>query len=239
MSKKVCISGGADPIHDGHLDMIEDASQYGDVIVILNSDDWLIRKKGFCFFNWQTRARLLASIRGVAGIIAVDDSDGTVCEALERLKPDYFANGGDRGIFNTPEVELCARLGIEMLWNIGGGKVNSSSEIAKRAIVHRKWGTYLTLDEGEKYKVKRLVIKPEHGISLQKHLHRTEDWTIISGMARIRIGKTTDIYQSNQSVFIDKGTVHQITNVSEFHPLIVIETQVGDYLGEDDIIRLS
>jgi cytidyltransferase-like protein len=239
MSKKVCISGGFDPVHEGHLDMIEDASQYGDVIVILNSDDWLIRKKGFCFFNWQSRARLLASMRGVAGIIAVDDSDGTVCEALERLKPDYFANGGDRKLFNTPEIGVCERLDIEMLWNIGGSdKANSSSEIAKRAIVHRKWGTYLTLDEGAKYKVKRLVIEPNKSISLQKHMHRTETWTIISGVARVRNGAKANTFFSKESVYIEKEHVHQVTNVGA-EPLVIIETQVGDYLGEDDIIRLS
>ena len=125
--KIVTISGGMDCLHSGHVAMILDAATYGDVVVILNSDDWLLRKKGYKFMDWNERAEILSAIRGVVDVVPVDDSDGTVCEALRRIRPDYFANGGDRKVGNTPEGEVCKELGIEMLWNIGGGKTQSSS----------------------------------------------------------------------------------------------------------------
>jgi D-beta-D-heptose 7-phosphate kinase/D-beta-D-heptose 1-phosphate adenosyltransferase len=125
--KVVAVSGGCDPCHSGHVRMILEAATYGDVVVILNSDDWLMRKKGYKFMSWEERAEILLAFKGVVSVVPVDDSDGTVCEALRRIRPDYFANGGDRKAGNTPEGDVCAELGIEMLWNIGGGKTQSSS----------------------------------------------------------------------------------------------------------------
>jgi len=129
----VMVSGGFDPVHVGHIRMIRDAAKYGDVIVIANSDDWLHRKKGFHFMDFQSRYEILDSIKGVILVDSVNDADGTVCDALKRHKPTYFANGGDRGKTNTPEVILCKELGIELLWGIGGyEKVESSSDLVER-----------------------------------------------------------------------------------------------------------
>ena len=131
--KIVCVSGGMDPVHVGHVRMILEASKFGDVVVILNSDQWLLRKKGFSFMPWEERAEILRAIRGVVDVVRVNDEDGTVCEALRRIKPDYFANGGDRKNENTPEVSLCLELDIKMLWCIGGGKIQSSSDLVSLA----------------------------------------------------------------------------------------------------------
>ena len=128
----VAVSGGMDPIHFGHVRMIQEAAQFGEVIVILNSDEWLMRKKGFVFMPWEERAEIIESIKGVKKVVRVDDSDGSVCEALRREKPTYFANGGDRTNKNTPEMEVCTDLGISMLWGIGGGKIQSSSDLVAR-----------------------------------------------------------------------------------------------------------
>lgn len=128
----VAISGGFDPIHIGHIRLIESAVEYGDVIVILNSDDWLKRKKGYLVMKWEDRSRILHAIKGVKQVRMVDDDDGTVCEALTRIKPDYFANGGDRTIDSTPEIDLCRKLGIRLLFGIGGEKSESSQEIINR-----------------------------------------------------------------------------------------------------------
>ena len=130
--KTIAISGGFDPVHIGHVKMIEEASRHGGVLVILNSDEWLQRKKGYVFMPWEERAEIIESISGVRSVQRVDDSDGTVCEALTRLKPTMFANGGDRKSDNVPEVAVCEKNDIEMIWNVGGEKIQSSSELVKK-----------------------------------------------------------------------------------------------------------
>jgi D-beta-D-heptose 7-phosphate kinase/D-beta-D-heptose 1-phosphate adenosyltransferase len=129
----VVVSGGFDPIHIGHVRMIIDAARHGNVIVVANSDAWLMRKKGYIFMPFEERQEILASIKGVLRVESVDDIDGTVCEALRRIKPTHFANGGDRKQTNTPEMDVCNELGINLLWNIGGGKIQSSSDLVKAA----------------------------------------------------------------------------------------------------------
>tara|TARA_R110002124_G_scaffold147674_1_gene313076 strand:- start:249 stop:737 length:489 start_codon:yes stop_codon:yes gene_type:complete len=130
----IMVSGGFDPVHAGHIRMIRHAAEFGDVIIIANSDDWLWRKKGFVFMEYERRVEILDAIKGVILVDSVDDSDGTVCEAIHRLKPTYFANGGDRGKTNTPEQTVCEELGVKLLWGIGGEeKLQSSSDLAKKA----------------------------------------------------------------------------------------------------------
>jgi len=116
----VMVSGGFDPVHVGHIRMIREAAQFGDVIVIANSDEWLHREKGFNFMEFSSRYEILDSLKGVILVDSVDDSDGTVCDAIRRHKPTYFANGGTRVKDNTPEVMLCKKMGVELLWGIGG-----------------------------------------------------------------------------------------------------------------------
>tara|TARA_Y100000592_G_scaffold100480_1_gene180727 strand:+ start:127 stop:576 length:450 start_codon:yes stop_codon:yes gene_type:complete len=131
----IMVSGGFDPVHAGHIRMIRAAAKYGDVIVIANSDAWLHNKKGFVFMDFHQRSEILNAIKGVILVDSVDDSDGTVCEAIRRLRPTYFANGGDRGKHNTPEQNVCDELGIEMLWSIGGDeKVAASSDLVKSVV---------------------------------------------------------------------------------------------------------
>lgn len=129
----VMVSGGFDPVHVGHIRMIREAAKYGNVIVVANSDDWLFRKKGFVFMEFPKRAEILNSIKGVILVDSVDDTDGTVCEAIRRHKPDFFANGGDRGRSNTPEQDVCEEMGVQLLWGIGGDyKADASSTLVER-----------------------------------------------------------------------------------------------------------
>jgi cytidyltransferase-like protein len=128
-TKTICISGGFDPVHIGHLRMMQAASKYGDVITIVNSDAWLMRKKGYIFMPFKERCEIIEGFESVNCTSYVNDKDNTVCEALRRLKPDYFANGGDRKTDNTPEMDICEELGIDMLWGVGGGKIQSSSTL--------------------------------------------------------------------------------------------------------------
>lgn len=132
-NRTVVISGGFDPLHCGHIRYILDAARYGELTIILNTDSWLIRKKGYQFMRWEQRAEILRAIRGVRHVIIADDRDNTVCPTLRSLYPDYFAKGGDRTMDNTPEQALCHELGIKLLWNVGGGKIASSSELVEIA----------------------------------------------------------------------------------------------------------
>lgn len=214
---RVLISGGFDPIHIGHIRYIREASKFGDVIVALNSDDWLKRKKGFVFMPFEERREILLSINGVSDVYQVDDSDDTVCEAIESLAPEYFAKGGDRKYSNTPEVVLCESLGVRLLWDVGGGKIQASSDI-----VNRNWGFYRVLHE-EDFKVKILTVLPYRSTSLQRHSKRNEHW-VFPG--------------NNEYKFIPVGEVHQLRNDSD-KPIQVVEIQTGKYFGEDDIERFT
>jgi len=131
--KTVMVSGGFDPLHVGHLRMIQEASKFGKVIVVINSDAWLFRKKNYVFIPWEDRKEIIEAYAEVWKVVSVDDSDGTVCDALKQHKPDYFANGGDRVETNTPEKVVCDDIGIKMLWNVGGGKIRSSSDLVEDA----------------------------------------------------------------------------------------------------------
>jgi len=115
----VMISGGFDPIHVGHIRLIQKASEYGNIIVAMNSDEWLFRRRGFNSIGFIERKEFLMAIKGVVDVVSVDDRDDTVCSALIEHRPTYFANGGNRNEKNTPEKLTCEELGIVMLWDIG------------------------------------------------------------------------------------------------------------------------
>jgi cytidyltransferase-like protein len=143
--KVIAVSGGFDPVHVGHLRMMQDAAQHGKLLVIVNSDDWLLRKKGYVFMPWEERAELIGAYDFVDHVVMAKDDDRTVVASLDELRPDIFANGGDRGDINTPEARFCRENGIEMMWGIGGGKIQSSSSMVisatqkKRAKDLEKW----------------------------------------------------------------------------------------------------
>ena len=105
--KIIVVSGGFDPIHIGHLRMMKEAANHGKLTVIINSDDWLKRKKGYVFMPFEERAELISELSCVNNVVMAKDDDRTVCESLRELQPDIFANGGDRGRGTTPEARLC------------------------------------------------------------------------------------------------------------------------------------
>lgn len=138
----VAVSGGFDPIHPGHIRMFKEAKALGDkLVVILNNDNWLRKKKKFNFMSEQERKEVIESIRYVDEVVLTkhvkDTDDISVCDALLKIKPDIFANGGDRKPDGdpVPEVELCKKLGIKMVYNVGhGGKIQSSSSLVDKAM---------------------------------------------------------------------------------------------------------
>ena len=135
----ILVSGGFDPIHSGHIKLINDANKYGDVVVLLNSDAWLRNKKGKEFLSFDERKIIMQNIKGVIDVLDFDDSDNTCIDGLRKAKKKYtnsiikFANGGDRNDETTPETAFCNQNNIEALWGIGGNhKSNSSSWILKK-----------------------------------------------------------------------------------------------------------
>jgi D-beta-D-heptose 7-phosphate kinase/D-beta-D-heptose 1-phosphate adenosyltransferase len=142
----VAISGGFDPIHVGHIEMMQEAKALGDrLVVIINNNNWLKKKKGFVFMDENERKAIVEAIRHVDEVVLTshpeNPDDMSVCAELEKLKPDIFANGGDRDKTDAskkssslnPEQALCQRLGIKLVFNIGkSGKIQSSSDLVKR-----------------------------------------------------------------------------------------------------------
>ena len=128
----VATSGGFDPVHVGHIRLFREAKTLGDkLVVILNSDDFLLKKKGYVFMPFNERKEILESIKYVDEVVSSVDTDHTVSKTLEKLRPDIFAKGGDRNESNTPELTLCRELNIRVVFNVGGGKVQSSSWLVK------------------------------------------------------------------------------------------------------------
>lgn len=126
----IAISGGFDPIHIGHIRLIKAANKLGSLVVILNTDEFLMRKKGYVFMPLAERKELLENIKGVSKVVVSIDGDDSVSKTLELVKPAVFANGGDRS--NEKEIRearTCSRLGIQMIFNVGGGKIQSSSDL--------------------------------------------------------------------------------------------------------------
>jgi D-beta-D-heptose 7-phosphate kinase/D-beta-D-heptose 1-phosphate adenosyltransferase len=141
----VAVSGGFSPVHAGHIQLFEEAKKLGDeLVVILNNDNWLKKKKGFVFIDEKERKKIIESIKWVDRVVLTghnpDPKDMSVCAELANLKPDIFANGGDRDKKDArqsmsslnPEQALCKKLGIKTVFNVGGGKIQSSSWLLKR-----------------------------------------------------------------------------------------------------------
>ena len=139
IKKIVAVSGGFDPVHVGHLDMLKEAKELGDeLIVILNNDNWLRLKKKHVFMEESDRKEILESFKFVDRVVFTlhksNTKDISVCKELELFRPHIFANGGDRFADDIPEFKLCKKLGIEMVFNVGKkGKIRSSSELIKQA----------------------------------------------------------------------------------------------------------
>ena len=139
MNDIVLVSGGFDPVHSGHIKLIKEASKYGEVIVLLNSDLWLREKKGKEFLPYKEREIIMMAIKNVIDVISFDDKDKTCIDGLKKAILKYpaknikFANGGDRNDATTPETIFCQKNNIEAIWGIGGdNKSNSSSWILKK-----------------------------------------------------------------------------------------------------------
>jgi cytidyltransferase-like protein len=244
--KIVVVSGGFDPVHSGHILMFNSARAEGDYLVVgVNSDAWLRRKKGAEFMPWTERAGIVSNFKSVDEVVAFNDDDGTACDLLEKVKEKFpgheiiFANGGDRTAINIPEMRVT---GVTFLFGIGGEhKANSSSWILEKwkyPITERPWGHYRVLYDIKGCKVKELVVKPGHKLSMQKHQHRSEFWFVSEGEATVRWDShgATKLVRHDSEV-ISKTEWHQLCNETQ-NSLKIIEIQYGDLCDEADIQRL-
>jgi len=131
----VAVSGGFDPLQVGHVRYFQEAKKLGDYLtVILNTDDWLMKKKGYVFMPYEEREEILLALECVDEVVPQLDTDETVCYSLEIYKPDIFAKGGDQNYGNIPELKTCLENGIELIFEVGGDKIASSSDYVKNAV---------------------------------------------------------------------------------------------------------
>ncbi|MBI1999153.1 MAG: adenylyltransferase/cytidyltransferase family protein [Parcubacteria group bacterium] len=130
----VMVSGGFDPLHVGHLRLFEEAKKLGTrLVVVLNCDRWLVRKKGKAFMSQDDRAELIRSMRCVDEVFILESERNDVVPAIEKFRPHIFANGGDRrNEKDIPEADICKKLGVKMIFNVGGDKIRSSSELLEK-----------------------------------------------------------------------------------------------------------
>lgn len=239
----VLVTGGFDPIHSGHLAMFKEAKKLGDELWVgINSDEWLIRKKGFRYMSWEERSEVISMMSIVDKIILFNDDDNSSNDAISITKSlsnenVTFANGGDRNKNTTMEYGNPDHDDVTFTFNVGGNnKKNSSSDIVK---IKRNWGYYKNIYSGNGFKVKELVINPMSSLSMQRHKYRSETWNLVSGQCTIYSNGEEIIMSKNKPIQINKGDWHKCLNESN-EPAHIIEIWKGstDKLDENDIERL-
>ena len=254
MKTIVIATGGFDPIHSGHINYVKEAKKLGDVLIVgLNSDAWLRRKKGQEFMPYKERSSIVRNIVGVDFVIDFVDDDGSAKHAIQMVRSSYpqdriiFANGGDRTSTNIPEMSVVDN-NLEFMFGVGGEhKMNSSSWILqewKAPKTERQWGYWRVLHEqGQEVKLKELTVAPGKMLSMQRHKERAEHWFVADGTATVyTINSSTDaelhgVYKKFQHIHINRQEWHQLCNEGDT-PLKVIEIQYGENCIEEDIERL-
>lgn len=253
MKKIVLVTGGFDPLHSGHVAMFEEAKRLGDTLIVgVNSDSWLTRKKGRPFMPLLERTNIIRNLKMVDFVIDFNDDDNTAKHAIMMCRQSYpsseiiFANGGDRTDKNIPEMDI-ADDNIKFVFGIGGfNKANSSSWILeewKSPKTPRPWGYYRVLHEPNKnVKLKELTVEPGKSLSMQRHAQRSEFWFVSEGEATVyTLNRSTDAelvgkFGPHENLFISVNEWHQLCNESTAD-LKLIEIQYGNQCEEIDIER--
>lgn len=248
--KIVVVTGGFDPLHSGHIEYFRAAKQLGDLLIVgLNSDAWLARKKGQPFMPIEERRAIVGSLKDVYATMTFNDDDGSARDLLVLIKREFpyaeiiFANGGDRTAENIPEMTVPS---ITFEFGVGGeNKMNSSSWILrewKQPKTLREWGYYRILHDVEGCKVKELTIDPGKSLSMQKHFNRSEYWLVSEGQCDVHsmmpngYALPTQTLSKHNSYKIPVGDWHQLSNpYSEV--CRIVEIQYGSICVEEDIER--
>lgn len=250
----VLITGGFDPLHSGHISYIEAAKNLGNHLIVgLNSDEWLCRKKGKTFLPIGERKNIIKNLKWVTGILEFDDRDDTAKDAIRKVRLNYpsdtiiFANGGDRTRYNIPEMNF-SDSNLEFVFGVGGeDKKNSSSQILENWLenkTERPWGYYKVLYSYPGVKVKELTVMPNCSLTMQRHRHRSEYWHVVEGLCDV-YSKMTSGYNlpprtlyKNNTMTISENEWHRLSNPYN-SSCKIIEIQYGSYCEEDDIERSS
>lgn len=253
--KVVLVTGGFDPLHSGHIEYFKAAKKLGDkLIVAVNSDAWLTRKKGRPFMPFEERIKIIDALEVVDQTTYVmnddknDDAGGAIFHTLATHGniEIIFANGGDRKEGNVPEEEQWGDdPHVTFVYGVGGeDKKNSSSWILKewsQPTTERAWGKYTVLDSGSGWQVKQLAFDSGKALSDQRHSKRSEHWHVVEGEIKMDLEfaneySTSKIYKAGESIDIPVCTWHKATNVGKV-PARVIEVWLGNELTEEDIER--
>ena len=240
----VLVTGGFDPLHSGHIEYFKAARQLGDKLIVgLNSDKWLARKKGQPFMPITERFAIVSSIDVVDEVIVYNDDDGSSIDAIRLVQMRYpnneiiFANGGDRTVANIPEMS-CKN--VIFKFGVGGeDKRNSSSWLLqewKQPKILRQWGYYRILHDVTGCKVKELTVGPGKSLSMQKHFKRNEYWLVTEGKCEVKKELETLILHKHATVQIKKGQWHKLSNPFT-EPCRLVEIQYGEICIEEDIER--
>lgn len=256
MDNIVLVTGGFDPLHSGHIDYFKEARKLGSKLIVgVNSDEWLSRKKGRPFMPIQERVAVIENLSMVDSVMSFDDSDNSACGAIYKAMATnvgkiIFANGGDRTDTTTPEYKTYGdHPSVEFVFGVGGSnKKNSSSWLLdewKAPKTERSWGYYRVIHEYDNHtKVKELAVPPGNKLSMQRHSERAEHWFVAEGTATVyTLDVSTDYelygtFEKHQSLHIPQGMWHQLANESTV-PLKLVEIQYGTNCVEDDIERRS
>lgn len=254
MANCVLVTGGFDPLHSGHIQYFIEAKKLGDRLVVgLNSDEWLTRKKGKPFMSWEERHSVVSNLSMVDEVIDfVDDNDTAVhaiAQCLGKYETVIFANGGDRSkLEQLPEYQYYNILDMNRLTfvcGVGGeNKKNSSSTLLSDWLGEsreRDWGYWRVLEEAGNYKIKELVIKPGQSLSDQKHKLRHEHWYVLQGEVEIVTERETSwntiVLKQNMSYIIPAETWHLAKNPNLDNNTHILEIQYGTECTEEDIVR--
>ena len=245
----VLVTGGFDPIHSGHIAYLKSARMLGDRLIVgVNSDEWLIQKKGSAFLPLNERIEIVSNLSLVDEAIEFEDDEyNSAANAITTILEKYpnhkiiFANGGDRNSENIPEMKIHGENpNIHFEFSVGGDfKKNSSSWILKNwqgPKKDRPWGWYRVIDDSEDHKVKEIQVNSKSRLSLQTHSRRSEVWVVIKGEATVTVDENVSTLKVNDSIYIPTGSKHRLENKLN-EPLHIIEIQTGSYFGEDDIQR--
>lgn len=243
MKKKkiVAVSGYFNPLHIGHLNILEAAKKLGDyLIVILNRDKQARLKGSVPFMNEKDRMRIISALKPVDKVVLAKDKDKTVRKTLGVLKPDIFANGGDRrNAEDIPEADICQRLGIKMVFNVGGKKIESSSLLIKKAAEHsvterRPWGQFTVIYQNNGLTIKTIAVNAGAKLSLQSHKNRREAWLKISGSPSFEIADKYILPKDKIFYWIGRKIKHRLLGGKKGGR--ILEISFGRF-DENDITR--